>query len=82
MFVGGIPDIQEVGVFRPIKIPTKFSEYDINPKDGFISLLELTEASDAEEGARSVFKSTDKNFDGRISILEFMRAPWVLRPRP
>lgn len=80
MFVGGIPDVEDVGVFRPVKIPAKFSAYDVNPKDGFISLMELTSASEAEEGARSVFKSTDTNFDGRISILEFMRAPWKLRP--
>jgi len=80
MFVGNIPDVQDVGIFRPIRIPTKFSQFDVNPKDGFISLIELTAASEAEEGARSVFKSTDKNFDGRISILEFMRAPWILRP--
>lgn len=80
LFVGGIPDVDEVGVFRPIDIPTKFSVYDVNPKDGFISLVELTTASEAEEGARSVFKSADTNFDGRISVLEFIRAPWDLRP--
>ena len=32
MFVGGIPEVEDVGVFRPVKIPAKFSAYDVNPK--------------------------------------------------
>jgi len=81
LFVGSIPEVDDVGVFRPVRIPTKFSEYDVSPKDGFITLMELTDATDAVEGARSVFKDIDKNHDGRISVLEFMRAPWNLRPK-
>jgi len=80
MFVGRIPDIEDVGVFHPVQIPTKFSAYDVNPKDGFITLIELTTASEAEEGAKTVFREADVNHDGKISILEFMRAPWKLRP--
>lgn len=80
LFVGHIPDVENVGVFTPVKVPGKFAEYDQHPQDGYISPVELTTVTGAIEGARSVFLSADLNKDGRLSVLEFIRAPWWLRP--
>lgn len=78
LFVGHIPDIEDVGVFHPIPVPSNFEAYDVDPSDGKISLSELMKVTKAEENVGDSFFAADKNADGEISRSEFAEAPWWL----
>jgi len=78
LFVGHIPDIEDVGVFHPIPVPSNFEAYDVEPTDGKISLSELIRVTKAEENVGDSFYAADTNGDGEISRTEFAAAPWWL----
>lgn len=78
LFVGHIPDIEDVGVFHPIPVPSNFEAYDVNPRNDAITLFELKEVTKAEENIADSFLAADKNGDGLISRSEFLDAPWWL----
>lgn len=78
LFVGHIPDIEDVGIFHPIPVPANFEAYDIEPKDAHISLEELVKVTGAKENVEESFYAADKDGDMTISRSEFLEAPWWL----
>jgi Ca2+-binding EF-hand superfamily protein/Na+-transporting methylmalonyl-CoA/oxaloacetate decarboxylase gamma subunit len=68
--------------FLPVPLPTDFRVYDVLYKDGFISLEELVNVTEAKENVELAFSASDKNGDGLLSEEEFNTAPWMLQGDP
>ena len=51
----------KVNHFRPVSLPNKFDDYDINEKDGAITVQELSKVSGTKDGIELVFKAADTN---------------------
>ncbi|CAH1790718.1 unnamed protein product [Owenia fusiformis] len=77
--VGKIPGGKNIGKFTPIRMPTDFESYDINPTDGFVTLLELVAVTGAKENVQLAFKDSDIDGDGRLTRDEFLKAPMTLQ---